>query len=86
MQAMGPNVAPVAIQAYVSGRCSRARGLKYPLSHQEARVGRHHLDAGHPFGRLAPLARRQLTALIAIRGVDVGDHGAGAIRERFRGP
>lgn len=83
---MGPNVAPVAIQAHAPGCRPRARGFKHALCHAESRVRRHHLDARHPFGRLAPLACRQPVTLVAVRGVDVGNNGAGAVRECFRGP
>lgn len=81
---MRPNIPPKPIQPDPPPRRPGARSLKHPRRDPERRVRRHHLDRGNPLRRLAAGARRDI-ALCAVARVDVGDHGAGFIGERFGG-
>ena len=80
---MGTNIAPETVQTNLARRRARARHLEYPRRHLPARVGGDHIDAGHPFGPVAALLRREPGPVRRVRAVQPVRLGTGPVGERF---
>lgn len=82
---MCADIPPETVQTHPPARRPRPSRLEDSLGDPESRVGGNDFDAGNPLCCFPALSRAKVPPAEGVSGVDIGEHGAGAVGQRFRG-